>query len=107
MNAVDATIDWYWSGLSDRALATIERHAVAMYDGSNDCGETVARWLPLFRAAGCDARSYDGNYSETEQTFYPASTDHVWMVVDGHIVDPTASQFGTRIDPSYYRTITD
>lgn len=108
---------FFWEDITDRALAVVNEkvdsiNARLRADGARvptDCGLACEAWVRAFRTAGVPVRQVEGNYyrgSGRGLAEWPTSSDHVWLIVDGFLFDPTASQFADGrhpIEPRWYR----
>lgn len=104
-----------WEQLTPRARAVIDDAAERIYAelaaiadwGPTNCGEACERWKRAFAAAGVPVAVIEGNYDPgwDPNITSPASTEHVWLRVDGFLFDPTAFQFGADIDPGAYHPL--
>lgn len=110
--SLDPTLDdplfhCFWDALSERAQVVVAREAAGIAAdlrargpwGPLNCDDASHEWARVFRAAGVPAQVVSGNYwpDFDEINEPPTSTDHVWLLVDGFIFDPTAGQFGDNI----------
>lgn len=115
--AVDPAIHHYWEDLSDKAYEVVEQNKGRIYQklqqlgswGAQSCGNACDLWQEAFVRTGVSVQQVDGNYhnqnaQEAGLVSYSTSSDHVWLLVDGEIFDPTAGQFGQNIAPHHYRT---
>jgi len=99
----DPLVDFFWERLTPRAQAVVAAHAESILAAlrkegpyaSRDCGLACAYWAKAFDDAGVPTLVMSGNYNPDHDPLVedPMSTEHVWLEVDGYIVDPTAGQF--------------
>lgn len=107
-----AVAGMYWETLSRRALAVVEGEVVRIYDelaahapwAPLNCDLASAAWVRAFGAAGVPVSLRHGNYDpdHIDGTEHAGSTDHTWLIVDRHLFDPTAAQFGSPIERGAY-----
>lgn len=118
---LDPLVNFYahWDQLSARARDAIIAHAPNIANALHaqgsymirNCNAACEMWLNVFDRQRIDAHMRGGHYwvrdqAEQDALDPPLSTDHVWLVVEGHIFDPTAAQFvkepGQQIDEKFY-----
>lgn len=118
-SSADPLRHFFWEELTPRAAAVVATEAARIYAeleqlgfwGPTNCGEACARWTAAFAAAGVPVEQIEGNYFPGDADVLldlPTSSEHVWLLVDGHLVDPTAGQFlgpsTDRIELDAYRS---
>lgn len=116
--ASDPLAHMFWEELTPRAQEVVKDNAERIYDelerygpwGPTNCDLACEAWSGAFQRAGVPVQEMHGNYypqsaEEAGLMAYPTSTDHSWLLVDGKLFDPTASQFATEpIKAENYRT---
>ena len=114
MSQPNRLVHCFWEDLSPRAFAVVRSQNEVIYErlrkagpwGPTNCDLACAVWRKAFSAAGVPVKLVSGNYYPTDGVGlldWPTSSDHTWLIVDGAIFDPTASQFSHSIKPAYYR----
>lgn len=111
----DPTFHCFWENLSDRAFAVVTNEAAGIAAGLRthaswaplNCDLASEKWAAAFRAAGVPTRIVHGHYwPEADEASEPPSlTDHVWLLIEGAIFDPTAGQFGPPIESRHYKLV--
>lgn len=96
----------------EKALNTVFKK-LARQDVSHrtDCGETCQKVHEHLMSQGFSSRVLSGQFmgglTLPDTVEAPMSRDHIWLSVDGGIVDPTAGQFRDRykgdFTPKHYR----
>jgi hypothetical protein len=100
---VDPLVHFFWTRLTPRVQRVVKRNARAIYARLADraawaplnCEFAAGEWAAAFTAAGVPVEVISGVYDASPSPFVEPtlSADHVWLVVDGELVDPTAAQF--------------
>jgi hypothetical protein len=104
----------YTSGMSEhteaalhKAYNELEARPVRQF---GDCGETSARVHSVLKREGINSRVVSGQFGAghskkqwNKGTDLPLSRDHVWLEVDGHVIDPTAGQFRGQVKGNFKR----
>lgn len=100
----DPFFHFFWPNITDRALAVAQaniRTINAKLDtrGSwarRNCNMACTLWARAFRLASVPVKRTGGHYYRglgRSLAEWPAGSTHEWLVVDGLLFDPTASQF--------------
>ena len=106
----DPLVCFFWDTLTPRVQDVITLNAERIFDdlrghawwAVQNCDRACAVWAPYFASAGIPVYVVSGVYradidAQRDRPFDPdietRLADHVWLVVDGYIVDPTAIQF--------------
>jgi len=101
---------FFWESLDTRTADVIAKNAVSVFErlkkkgswGPLNCDLACDLWSKVFEANGITARVANGYYISDQETRAlvkkgqlspPGSSDHVWLEINGKIVDPTALQF--------------
>lgn len=111
----DPLVHVYWEQLTPRAQRVVTANAHFIYDAlrnrawwaPQNCTMACRLWAQAFSSARVPVQELSGNYwpeSEEETGLEPPlGSDHVWLVVDGFLFDPTAGQFTRPIERHFYR----
>lgn len=111
----DPLFHCFWDRLTPRAQTVVAASAVPIMAKLRatspyaplDCGLASSAWARAFRRAGVPVKVIDGNFYRGRGEgllSWPSSSDHVWLMVDGFLFDPTAGQFAAAgpIRLAYY-----
>ena len=122
MSTFEEAIDlWFYqtidgSAIPAEVLNCLEANAVRIFSKcryKSDCGTATSLWFKAFKKCGIKAAIISGQYVPPFHHMYndivsgkiepPMMSDHVWLEVDDNIIfDPTAGQFGNKIDLKAY-----
>ena len=92
---------WFEPGFPPNAKNFILKQCQQQAEYGMGCQTESEGWYKILKGAGFDVEIHDG-------MFYPkgdideGGEGHTWLVVNGFIFDPTASQFSGRKDSDYY-----
>jgi hypothetical protein len=114
MGAPNPLVQCFWEKLSPRAESVVHSQAQTVYErlrtagswGPGDGELACAVWRRALRAAGIAVSLVRGSYYPTAGAGladWPASSEHVWLLVEGAIFDPAAGGLRHPIRPDYYR----
>ena len=88
--------------IEERAPIISERLQATAVGGLADTDTAAELWRREFDQAGIPVQLISGLYQPAESAESPI--EHVWLQVDGLLVDPTAGQYGAPADSfDYYQ----
>ena len=88
--------------IEERAPIISERLQATTVGGLADTDTAAELWRREFDQAGIPVQLISGLYQPAESADPPI--EHVWLQVDGLLVDPTAGQYGAPADSfDYYQ----